>query len=70
MQLQEPLVKLQSMKQMYDYSELLRLPYFDIVWCHLVDPMHNLFLGTSKRIMSLWKKRGFLSNANFDAIQK
>lgn len=25
------------------YSELLRLPYFDIVRFHLVDPMHNLF---------------------------
>ena len=24
------------------YSELLRLPYFDIVRCHLIDPMHNL----------------------------
>jgi len=35
------------------YSELLRLPYFDIVQCHLVDPMQNLFLGTSKRILSL-----------------
>ena len=27
------------------YSDLLRLRYFDIVRCHLVDPMHNLFLG-------------------------
>ena len=27
------------------YSDLLRLPYFDIVRCHLVDPMFNLFLG-------------------------
>ena len=52
------------------YSELLRLPYFDIVRCHLVDPMHNLFLGTNKRILSLWKEKGFLSEANFDMIQK
>lgn len=28
------------------YSELLRLPYFNIVRFHLVDPMHNL-LGTA-----------------------
>ena len=27
------------------YSDLLRLRYFDIVRCHLVDLMHNLFLG-------------------------
>lgn len=38
------------------YSDLLRLPYFDIIRCHLVDPMHNLFLGTSKRMVSLWKE--------------
>ena len=25
------------------YSDLLRLPYLNIVRCHLIDPMHNLF---------------------------
>ena len=35
------------------YSELLRLPYLDIVRCHLVDPMHNLFLGTAKKLLVL-----------------
>lgn len=30
------------------YSELFRLPYFDPVKMHVVDPMHNLFLGTYK----------------------
>ena len=29
------------------YSELLRLPYLNIVRCHLIHPMHNLFLGTA-----------------------
>ena len=27
------------------WSELLRLPYFDIVTMTVVDPMHSLFLG-------------------------
>ena len=27
------------------YSELSRLPYFDPVRMHLIDPMHNLMLG-------------------------
>lgn len=27
------------------FSELFRLPYFDPVKMHLVDPMHNLMLG-------------------------
>ena len=30
------------------WSELLRLPYFDIVQCVVVDAMHNLFLGLIK----------------------
>ncbi|PPQ79322.1 hypothetical protein CVT26_001092, partial [Gymnopilus dilepis] len=30
------------------WSELLRLPYFDMVQCVVVDPMHNLFLGLLK----------------------
>ena len=27
------------------YTELSRLPYFDPVSMHLIDPMHNLMLG-------------------------
>ena len=27
------------------YSELFRLPYFKPVQMHVIDPMHNLFLG-------------------------
>ena len=30
------------------WSDLLRLPYFDISRCVVVDPMHNLFLGLIK----------------------
>ena len=25
------------------FSELTRLPYFDVIKCHAVDPMHNLY---------------------------
>lgn len=28
------------------YTELSRLPYFDLVRMTVIDPMHNLFLGT------------------------
>ena len=38
------------------YSDLLRLPYIDIVEHHVVDPMHNLFLGTGKYLMTLWRE--------------
>lgn len=35
------------------YSVLLALPYFDPVSFTVIDPMHNLFLGTGKRVQSL-----------------
>ena len=52
------------------YSELLRLPYLDIVRCHLIDPMHNLFLGTSKRMLTLWKDVGLLNHSDMEKIQE
>ena len=37
------------------YTELMRLPYFDCVRFTIVDPMHNLFLGSAKHIMqNVW----------------
>ena len=36
-------------------SVLMLLEYFDCVRFHIVDPMHNLFLGTAKHIMkNIW----------------
>ena len=51
------------------YSEFLKLSYFDIIRCHLIDPMHNLLLGTSKRMLLIWKENGLLQNASFEEIQ-
>lgn len=49
------------------YSELLCLPYLDI---DLIDPMHNLFLGTSKLMLSLWKQKEYITCSDFDIIQE
>ena len=43
------------------YSELHSLPYYDPVRMHVVDPMHNLFLGTAKRVFKVWIETGILS---------
>ena len=51
------------------YSELLRLPYFDCVRFTVIDPMHNLFLGTAKRVMETWLKSSVLSQADLELIQ-
>ena len=37
------------------YFELVRLPYIDLVQMTVVDPMHNVFLGTTKFLL---KKSG------------
>ena len=51
------------------FSELTRLPYLNIIRHHVVDPMHNLYLGTSKNMIKLWKKLGILKLEHFDLIQ-
>ena len=52
------------------YTELLQLQYLDLARCHLIDPMHNLFLGTSKRMINLWKARGYLSDTMCEKLQR
>lgn len=52
------------------YSVLLELPYFDAIRFTVIDPMHNLLLGTAKHVFSLWVKRGLLGTAAFALIQK
>ena len=53
------------------YSSLLRLPYFDAPTMLIVDPTHNLFLGSAKRIMqSIWIERKILTDQQFKVIQQ
>ena len=52
------------------YSELLKLPYFNPISMLIVDPMHNLFLGTTKHLFkNLWLKQGLLSAKNLSTLQ-
>lgn len=47
------------------WSELLRLPYLDIVRSTVVDPMHTVLLGTVKHLMKTMQ----LSNTSLAAMQ-
>ena len=39
----------------YRNTELIRLPYFSPTEMLVIDPMHNLFLGTAKYVLkSIW----------------
>lgn len=52
------------------YSVLAELSYFDTVRMSIVDPMHNLFLGTSKHLLKIWKELGYLSKPTLEKIQQ
>lgn len=51
------------------FTELLRLPYFNTVRFSVIDPMHNILLGSSKHIISLWKDLGLLKDSDNQKIQ-
>ena len=36
------------------YSVLLQLPYFDPIRMLIIDPMHNIFLGSAKHMKNIW----------------
>ncbi|KAG2192124.1 hypothetical protein INT47_010712, partial [Mucor saturninus] len=51
------------------YSELHRLGYFDVVRQSIIDPMHNLLLGTCSRFVKIWKEEGYLTKVNLEKMQ-
>ncbi len=50
------------------YSEFFRLSYFDPIASHVVDPMHNLLLGTAKHVFATWIKQGLLDDEKIDRV--
>ena len=52
------------------YSVLLKLPYFDAPRMLIIDPMHNLFLGSAKHFLkSILIDKFIISEAQFDTLQ-
>ena len=51
------------------YTCLLQLPYFDASRMCIIDPMHNLLLGTAKRAVELWKDAGILQSKELAEVQ-
>ena len=52
------------------YSVLLELPYFNPPMMLAIDPMHNLFIGTGKRMISIWMNAGLLDGKMYEKIQQ
>ena len=51
------------------YSVLLDIPYFDAPRMLLVDPMHNLFHGTAKKMLNIWLEQDIISSRDFLKLQ-
>ena len=53
------------------FTELLHLTYYDCVRFSIIDPMHNLYLGTAKRITEKqWIGSKLLSKTDLESIQE
>ena len=52
------------------FSSLIHLPYFDFIACVVIDPMHNLMLGTTKKMLKIWKELNLLDEQDFKVLQK
>ena len=53
----------------YRETILLKLPYFDPSKMLVIDPMHNLLLGTAKRMISIWLDLEIIGRSVFNQIQ-
>ena len=52
------------------YSVLLDLPYFDPIRMTIIDPLHNLYLGSAKHVLkNIWIEQGLISSKSMDTIQ-
>jgi hypothetical protein len=52
------------------YSVLLELPYYKVIRFCIVDPMHNLLLGTVKHILSVWTSTGVIDKKQYLEIKE
>ena len=53
------------------YSSLLKLSYFDPVRMVIIDPMHNLFIGSAKHVMKdLWLQNNILTESTLLQMQE
>ena len=51
------------------YSVLLVLSYFDPIRMCVVDPMHNLLLGSAKHMLLVWTELNLIKSHHLKIIQ-
>ena len=51
------------------WLELHRLEYFDSVHSTIINPIHNLFLGTAKRMVMVWLINNLITDNDLKQMQ-
>ncbi|KAL7392227.1 hypothetical protein ABVT39_021488 [Epinephelus coioides] len=51
------------------WSDLFCLSYYDAIRFDIIDPMHNLLLGTARHVFRLWTELGILTTKSLDELQ-
>ena len=51
------------------YSCLLDLPYFNASRMLIVDPMHNLYLGSGKKTIKVWFEKDIITRSHYSKLQ-
>ena len=54
----------------FRYTEFLNLPYYHSTRFCIIDPMHNLFLGTAKFMWSLWLELDLINKNDICEIER
>ena len=53
------------------FTELMHLQYFDCIQFTIIDPMHNLFLGTAKQMLQNgWLENGLIRQKELEIIEE
>ena len=52
------------------YTVLFELPYYTSIEMCVIDPMHDLFLGTAKRVFSKWIEEDIITKAGLEKLQE
>ena len=50
------------------YTSLLELPYYGSITMCVIDPMHNLFLGTAKKMFKIWCESDILTKQSLQEV--
>lgn len=50
------------------YTSLLQLPYYGSITMCVIDPMHNLFLGTAKKMFKIWGENDILTKQKLQEV--